>query len=275
MGHVNSHCGYCNMYKRAILLISVWVLSILFWVWAKPWIENPLRLSWDERIWLKPLIVLIIFVAVQGLAVLLVGSRPWRWGIILISTLPYFAVFEFGKFYWTVLPVTILLQMYVGHAIHTEVAERTKINIRQIMDRGLPSLVTSILVMVSLAFFLSPATQAAARQQELPFATKTIVEKSVSIFAGEQLQNLPPEQRNSFLNQTTGEVLKQFNSILKPYFKYFPPILAFGLFLILQGLSFIFVWLATLMATGLFAVFKKSGFVRIKIVQKEAEELEV
>ena len=140
------------MYKKAILVISVWVLSVLFWVWAKPWIENPLRLSWDERIWFKPLIMLIIFVAVQGLALLLVASRPWRWGITLVSALPYLVVFGFGNFYWTALPVMILLQMYAGHAIHTEMEERTKINIYHIMDRALPSLVTSILVMISLAF---------------------------------------------------------------------------------------------------------------------------
>src|SRR3989344_4425224 len=262
------------MYKRAILIILVWILSVLFWVWAKPWIENPLRLSWDERIWLKPLIMLVIFVAVQGLALLLVGSRPWRWGVTLVSALPYFIVFEFGGFYWAALPVMILLQMYAGHAIHTEVAERTKVNIYHIMERGLPSLVTSLLVMISLAFFLSPSTQASVQRQELPPATKTIVEKSVSILAGEQLQNLPPDQRRSFLNQATGEVLKQFNNILKPYFKYFPPILAFGLFLILQGLSFIFVWLAIAVAMGLFWIIKKSGLIRIRMVQKEAEELE-
>ena len=262
------------MYKRSILLVSVGILSVLFWVWAKPWIENPLRLSWDERIWLKPLIMLVIFVAVQGLALLMAGSRLWRWGIILISALPYFVVFEFGKFYWTALPVMILLQMYAGHAIHTEAGERTKINIRQIMDRGLPSLVTSILVMISLAFFLSPATQAAAQKQELPAGTKAVVEKSVSIFAGEQLQNLSPDQKRSLVNQATGETLKQFNNILKPYFKYFPPILAFGLFLILQGLSFIFVWIGTAISVLLFRVLKKSGVVRILVAQKEAEELE-
>lgn len=246
----------------------------MFWVWAKPWVENPLRLSWDERIWLKPLIILVMFVAVQGLALLLAGSRPWRWGIILVSALPYFAVFEFGKFYWTVLPVIILLQMYAGHAIHTEVSERIKINIRQIMDRSLPSLVTSILVMISLAFFLSPATQTTASQQELPPSAKAVIEKTVSIFAGEQLQNLPPDQRRSFLNQATGEVFKQFNNIFRPYFKYFPPILAFGLFLILQGLSFVFVWLATFVAIVLFAVFKKLGFIKITKASVEAERIE-
>ena len=53
-----------------------------------------------------------------------------------------------------------------------------------------------------------------------------------------------------------------------------PPILAFGLFLVLQGLSFIFVWLTAGLSVFIFWVLKKAGWVRLKIVQKEAEELE-
>jgi hypothetical protein len=261
------------MYKKAILTILLVAIASWFWFSAKPWIENPLNLD-SYQTWLWPMIALIIFVAFEGLALLIAGERPWRWGMVVVTLIPYFVVFGIKGFYWAVLPLMLLLQMYAGHGIRLEVEERIKIDIREIMDRGLSSLVTSILIMISVAFFLSPATQALASKQQLPPGTKTFVVETVKTFLSDQVKSLPPDQRGNALNQVSNEVISQFNSFLKPYFRYFPPVLAFGLFLVLQGLSFIIVWIAALVAWGLFALLKKSGFIRIRVVQKEAEELE-
>lgn len=92
-------------------------------------------------------------------------------------------------------------------------------------------------------------------------------------FLGGQVENLSPQEREQVESQTVSQVLEQFTVFLGPYIQYLPPILAFGLFLILQGLSFIFVWLAVLISVLLFWTMKKSGFIRIQVVQKEAEEL--
>lgn len=262
------------MKSRAIWLILVGLVSLLFWFWVKPWIESPLQLSADYNTWIKPVVALVILVAIEGLVLLMVTQRYWRWGITIAASVPYFVVFGLHGLYWTVVPIAVLLQMYAGHEIHSEADERLKVNIKQTMRRGLPFIVTSILIMISFAFYLGPATQLAAHQQELSPSVKSIVERTVSIFASPEIKNLPPAQRQSFLTQVAGEVIGQFNYILKPYFKYLPPILAFSLFLVLQGLSFIFVWLATGIAALLFMVLKKSGFIRIRLVQKESEELD-
>ena len=188
--------------------------------------------------------------------------------------IPYFVILGVSGFYWATLPLMLLLQMHAGHGIRLEGEERMKIHIRETMGRGLPSLITSVLIMISVAFFLSPATQTAAQRQQLPESAKTFIAKTITTFLGDQVNELPPEQQGDALKQVTDEVLAKINAFLRPYFKYLPPILAFGLFLVLQGLSFIVVWLAALVALGLFAVLKRSGFVRIRLVPKEAEELE-
>ncbi len=158
--------------------------------------------------------------------------------------------------------------------IKSEEEERTEINIWQIISRGSPHIITAILIMVSFAYFLSPATQALAKSQKLPSGISQIIAKVIPIVAGQQLQSLPAAQRQSFISQATNEITRQCVNVLKPYFQYMPPILAFGLFLVLQGLSFIFVWLAAALAVLIFWALKKSGTVRIRTVQKEAEELD-
>lgn len=85
---------------------------------------------------------------------------------------------------------------------------------------------------------------------------------------------LPPQERQQAENQIINQIWTQATDFLGPYFQYLPPILAFGLFLILQGLSFIFVWLAVAVSIFLFWAMKKSGLVRIGIEQKEAETVE-
>lgn len=262
------------MYKKASLIILVGIMAVLFWVLAKPWVENPLRFSGEYSVWLKPLVAIILLVAVEGLVLLVIKERQLALLAILISGLPYLIIFGVNWFYLLAFILMLGLQWLAFKNIESESEERTKINIWQIMRRGLPNIITAILIMISFAYFLSPATQAAARSQKLPSGITQIVERVLPVIAGEQLQTLPLAQRQSFIKQATSDVGRQFTNILGPYFKYMPPILAFGLFLVLQGLSFIFVWLSAALAVLIFWALKKVNFIRINLVKKDAEELD-
>lgn len=262
------------MTKKAILMIAVMILAVGFWIAAKPWVASPLRLSIDSKVWVWPLVLLVVLAAVEGLAMLIIQDKRLKFGMIALSGLPYLAVFGADKYYLVAYAILLALSWSSVTNIREEASERIKINIKQIMRRGLPNLITAILIMISFAYFLSPSTQASARKQQLPDSVRQIVAKSVETFAGGQLRQIPPGERQSFLNQATNEVMSQFTTFLKPYFKYLPPILAFGLFLVLQGLAFIFVWLAILAAILIFEILKKFGTIQIRVAQKEAEELE-
>ncbi len=262
------------MYKKAILIIAVGIFACLFWFWAKPWIDSPARFL-QVGIWLKPLIMFAVLTSAIGLSFLLIKDRTLKILTSALAGLPFFFVFGFNQFYLGAFVLMILLFMYAMRNIQAETGGRTKINVRIIMQRGLPRIVTAMLVMISFAFFFSPNIQASAKNKQLPPSFKQVIERTVDSFLGGQVENLSPQERQRVESQTVSQVLEQFTVFLGPYIQYLPPILAFGLFLILQGLSFIFVWLAVGISVLLFWVFKRAGFVRLKIVQKEAEELEL
>ncbi len=261
------------MYKKATLIIMVGVFACLFWFWAKPWIDSPARFL-QIGIWLKPLIMFAVLTSAIGLSFLLLKDYALKILTSALAGLPFFFVFGFNQFYLGAFVLMILLFMYAMRNIQAEAGGRTKINIRIIMQRGLPRIVTAMLVMISFAFFFSPNIQASAKNKQLPPSFKQVIERTVDSFLGGQVKNLSPQERKQIESQTVSQVLEQFTEFLGPYIQYLPPILAFGLFLILQGLSFIFVWLAVLVSVLLFWIMKKAGFVRLAIVQKEAEELE-
>jgi hypothetical protein len=261
------------MYKKAILIIAVGVFACLFWFWAKPWIDSPARFL-QVGIWLKPLIMFAILTSAIGLSFLLIKDYALKILTSVLVGLPFFFVFGFNQFYLGAFVLMILLFMYGMRNVQAEAGGRTKINIRIIMQRGLPRIVTAMLVMISFAFFFSPNIQASAKNKQLPPSFKQVIERTVDSFLGGQVKNLSLQEKQQVKSQTVSQVLEQFTAFLGPYIQYLPPILAFGLFLILQGLSFIFVWLGVAIATLIFWALKRSGFVRIGIEQKEAERID-
>lgn len=261
------------MIKKSVLIIAVGVFACLFWFWAKPWIESPARFL-QMGIWLKPLIMFAVLTSAIGLSFLLLKEYALKVLTSVLAGLPFFFIFGFSWPYSGAFILMILLFMYAMRNIQAETGGRTKINIRIIMQRGLPRIITAMLVMISFAFFFSPNIQASAKTKQLPPSFKQVIERTVNSFLGGQVKNLSPQERKQVESQTVSQVMEQFMTFLGPYIQYLPPILAFGLFLVLQGLSFIFVWLAVGISVLLFWAMKRAGFVRLAIVQKEAEELE-
>ena len=124
------------------------------------------------------------------------------------------------------------------------------------------------MVLISVAYFLSPSVQATAKQKELPPSIQKIVKLTIDSYLGKK-DGVDP----SFLKTAEKEVINQINSLLSPYYKFMPPIFAFGLFLVLQGFSFLLIWLASITSVFLFWIFKKAGIIGIEKIQKEAEIL--
>lgn len=270
--------------KSILLLGPVSISAFLFWLWAEPWIANPFQLSQTE-IWLKPLLALGFLAAFVGLSFLLIKNGWFKFAASVLAGLPFLFVFDFNKFYLVAFALIVLLHSSAAKKIGKQVTERVKIDIREIMGHGLPSVITPILLLVSFAFFFSPGLQASphtyeigvgasAARQELPPTAHEVISRIVVGLLGGELEQLPPEERQKTEKLLVEQVFDRFNQILGPYFKFLPPILAFGLFLILQGLSFVFVWLGTLIAMLLFWILKKLGLIQIVTTQVEAERVE-
>ncbi|MEK7603954.1 MAG: hypothetical protein AAB461_02425, partial [Patescibacteria group bacterium] len=83
------------------------------------------------------------------------------------------------------------------------------------------------------------------------------------------------QKKENVIAETARVTVQQINNLLSPYFQYAPPLLAFGLFLILLGLNWIFVWLSVLAGVGIFWILKKTGFIMIKEYDIKGERLTV
>ena len=63
--------------------------------------------------------------------------------------------------------------------------------------------------------------------------------------------------------------------MFSPYLHYAPPVLAFVLFLILYGLSWIFLWLSMLICIGVIAALRMMKFITIEERDVKAEVMVV
>ena len=245
-----------------------------FWVLVEMWLASPFRFSLQNNDWIWALAGFIFLIALEGLVFILIKDWRWLFSGVLLSGVAYLLVFGVSLYMLLASGAFLVLQLSATGNVRNEINERLKINIKEIVNHGLPNVVSSLLVMLSFAYFLLPSVQLKAQNAELPPSFEQIIERTLREFAAEDLQQLPPNEQQSFISQATDEVVSRLNQLLGPYFKYLPPILAFGLFLILRSLTFAYIWLATLVLRLMFWVLKKAGTVRFVTVQREAEELE-
>ncbi|MEK7139017.1 MAG: hypothetical protein AAB799_02460, partial [Patescibacteria group bacterium] len=152
-----------------------------------------------------------------------------------------------------------------------EMDQRTKINSKTVIRRSAPSVVMAFFVLASFAAFQSPVAKGIADAQQLPSASRQMLRSIVESVVGGQIPAGP--EKESILNQISSETFRQINNMLKPYFQYAPPLLAFGLFLILWGFSWLFVWLSVFLGMLIFWILKRTKFVKIEEKDAKAEVL--
>ena len=213
----------------------------------------------------------VVLVSVVSLALAL--FRKKRWELVTSGIVGIIFLLFFGWTYINLIGalIAMLLFEYARFAGVEEIDQRTKINSRMIVRRGATGVVLAFFVLISFAAYQSPVAIGIAEAEQLPSATQQLMRSVVDSVVGSQIPAGP--EKEGILNQVTNETIKQFNNILKPYFQYAPPFLAFGLFLILWGLSWIFVWLSVLAGMGIFWILKKTNIVRIEERDVKAEIL--
>lgn len=262
------------MPKKISILITVLIIAIVFWVAVKPWIEGQIKFAQIDA-WLFPLIMLNLLAAALGVGFILITDILSRISMSILVGIAFLIVFDFNPLYPGTFSTLILFHLYAGKLIREELNQRHKINVRAILRRGLTWVILPILIMISFAYYLDPKVQASAFQNELPPTIKQIVRQTVTLILGRELETLPPDERREAEDILAVQVIEKINELANPYFKYTPPILAFGIFIILQGLSFVFVWLGVFAGVALFWILKKIDFVKIAERDVKAEMIKV
>lgn len=186
-------------------------------------------------------------------------------GIFLLTN--SFSVFN-------LLTVGILLPLlfYARLNIASESKERTKINARIVLSRGLTPIFIALLLMASFVIYQSPSVKALERANRIPPAGEKFVNSIINNFIGSQIEGSVKEKQ-SVIQEISRQTIGQINAIVGPYFRYAPPVLSAVIFLILLGFHGIFVLLGVAIGSLLFFILKKARFVRIEEREAIAETL--
>ncbi|TSC75023.1 MAG: hypothetical protein G01um101444_70 [Parcubacteria group bacterium Gr01-1014_44] len=258
------------MLKQIILLAVTTVAALVFWLVTKPLIEGPMSAGWRIQAvetWLWPLVLLCLLAGLLALSFLLLDQ--WATWLVMGLNLIIFALLfnPTNIITWGGVAIALFFQLYARKIIQGEKNNHLRINLKLTVDPGLRRLITSVLILISFGYFLSSGVQAAAQKKELPGAVRKTVQVVVGSYVSENLEIANPSLRA----QATETVLSQITNFLNPYFVFLPPIFAFSLFLILQGLSTIFIWLAVAMTLFLFWFLKVLKVIKIEKASKEAD----
>ena len=260
--------------KNTGILIFVTALSVLFWYLADLWILSPTRLG-DEQLWVSLLLTFIVLVPLLAISFLLINKYVFKLLLILLVIIPFFLFFKFHFYYLLSSVLMFWFMVYAIRLAKDEATQRTKINIRMILRRGIPAILLGFFVMISFAYFLSPAVQSIAEKEELPPTFNQAVRQVFDVMFKGEIKDLPLSEQEQKRNEFVSQVIVEANEVIKPFFQYMPPVIAFGLFLVLWGLSLVFVWLSIAVGIMIFSILKRLNFFRISEVQIKSEILEV
>lgn len=260
------------MAKRIGILVVVFLVAMVFWTSAKAWIDSPTGSFEDYYRWVIPLGLMMLYAGVSGLAFLLL-ERKWAWGALGLSILAAVFAFGFHELYLIGLGGLLLLGLMAVRRVRNEYASRREIYISGIIGPAVGILLTSIFLFLSVAYYTTPQVREETQGGKLPQSISRMIQDIARKVLSEELEKLPPNQRSQAERQIVSEVTSYITSLLGPYTKFIPILLAVGLFLLLESVRFVFSWLAIAVAAGIFMILKATGFVTISERDIKAQQI--
>lgn len=224
---------------------------------------------------LPSFVAFLLLIATIVLGYILFRQR--RWSVSIAGILGISFLMVFGWNWLNLLSVGIVLgfNFWSATRVRREINERKVLNIQDAFYHGLMPVVLGLFVMISFAAYQGPLLNEIKDAQQLPSQAQIFFKQIVEGTVGQKINAPTEQQRNRLINEIASLTLQQINGVMKPYFQYAPPILAFGLFLILWGLSFIFIWLGILVGMTLYWILKKTRMVRVEEQDAKIEVLVV
>lgn len=257
------------------ILWCVLVAVTSFWMWAS--VQVWLRGSLFEIQSVTSMAILAalftVLLSLLSIGFVVFQNRLYSLELGLIIGIIYLILFGISNLTLVGVFIAIFLFYHAQDIVIGEMRERLKMNSRLLIKKGLANFIVAFFVLASFAAFQSPAIEEFKNIQKLPSSSETFIKTVVEQTLGGQLAEADPDQKELALNQVTKEVVGQANSFLEPYFQYAPPALAFGLFLVLWGVGWIFIWLAVFLGILIFWILKKTNFFRIEERDVKAEAI--
>jgi len=261
--------------KNKFILWCVLVGITSFWMWVSvhSWLQGSLFEVQSKATLGIASGLFVVLLSLLAMGLVLFQNRLWSVCLGLIAGIPFFLIFGISKINLVGAFILVMLFYHAQDIVNGEISERIKMNSRLLIKKGLTSFVVGFFVLTSFAAYQSPAIESFKNISELPSATGVFIRNITEQTLGGQLAEATPQEREQVLDQVTAEITREANLWLGPYFQYAPPALAFGLFLILWGVGWIFIWLATLLGILVFQILKKAKFLRIEEYDIKAERI--
>ncbi|OGN00256.1 MAG: hypothetical protein A3F98_02340 [Candidatus Yanofskybacteria bacterium RIFCSPLOWO2_12_FULL_41_8] len=249
------------------------VTSFWMWVSAHAWFQGSL-FDIKAGAYLSVLSGLfVVLLALLAMGLVLFQNRLWSVYLGLVSGITYSLVFGISNLNLVGMFILVMLFYHAQDIVSGEIRERLKMNSRLLIRKGLVNFTVAFFVLMSFAAFQSPAIESFKNLTELPSATNVFIRNIVEQTLSVQLSEINPQDKELVLNQVSQEVIKEANVWLRPYLQYAPPALAFGLFLVLWSIGWIFIWLAVFFGMFIFWILKRAKFFRIEEKDVKAERI--
>jgi len=256
--------------KLVVWHIVVALVALGFWFDLAKWLEAVSL----EKDFASYAVILFGFLA----AMIVLGFAMFRKKWLTLSFggltwLGFLLNFGFSDLNHAGLIILILVYAWSRDDVYSESAERLKIKSRFILRRGLLPVILGLFILISFAAYQSPAFDNLKDMTQLPPETEKYLKVVVENTIGHRLEGASEKEKQQVINAVSKETFVELNNLFGPYFKYAPPILAFTLFLILWGLSWLFVWISVGLGVLVFWILKKGGFIKIEEQEVKAQVL--
>jgi len=263
------------MYKRIAILAVIAIISTVFWTSVSLWVND---FSWSLRplgAWILPAVLLVVLASVISIAFVVIKERLYQILIPIIVGLLFLAVFGIRSLYPITVAILITVHLIAISRIRQEVHNQISFKVHKVVRRGMTMIILPILVMTSFAYYLTPTVQETGQGKSVPPSIVNAIESTTQKVISLNFFEIPASLRDAAEGEIMQQVKNQIYTFFSPYMRFFPPLLAFGLFIMLQGLSIVFILLATLLASGLFLVLRLVGFVRFGGKDVKEQVLEI
>lgn len=255
----------------AIVALSYILLREFKWQWSVAWLVGLTYLLVLGFTWIN-LIALGVIVVVSLYAIYAANSE-------LKDRVKLHPIFTMRRTMPAVV-IPILIAVSFGYY---------QINLERIQDRiasrEVPTTFRQTITRLAYDLLDADPKQVIDEEDEVVDEEKdTVTDSIVSWISGlipseiwneESIAELTREAKRSLIDEAFDLVSEKGFDLLDRYGRYLPPVIAFGLFLVLWGLSFIFVYAGLLVAWLIFKLLKVTGFVKIETVEVPAERIDL
>lgn len=287
-----------KLHKEIILGAIVLLLGIFTW-WFIKYIFYIGNLTLG--CWISGIILLILWGIALCLAMLLIKDKRILYGSFILILVVFGLFFNNEPFYYLIVLVLCFLAFWLASKkIKKEETIEVNLNYWRIWKRGLPVLITGLILIIAMVYYFSPNLIEMRRVEiRLPRDVFNFIVTPLEGLIGERLSggSLKTDARNFLSQEQIIELKEKYGITIKPgdtgrdvlyelvnfqidnaggpYKKFIPLGLAVTLFIGLKIISMIYVAIVIMLSWLVLKLLIATKFVKREIVKKEVETVKL